>query len=111
MSIPKKVREQLRERAGAACEICGSFGATNAHHRRNRSQVGKDVLSNLMLLCGSGTTGCHGRVTTRPAWSVESGYTIHGTVADPATVPLIYRGRLVLLDNYGDVIEQEVPWT
>ncbi len=85
--IPPKVREALRERAGGCCEICG-LPANNAHHRRNQSQGGLDVLSNLMLLCGSGTTGCHGTVTMNPNWAEAHGYTIKGTQVSPSLVPV-----------------------
>lgn len=106
MSIPTKIREALKERADGCCEICGVGGATNAHHRRNKSQGGPDVLSNLMLLCGSGTTGCHGKVTGYPQWATSRGYTIQGRVDGeaPETVPVDIRGRRSLLDDDGSVV-------
>ena len=64
MTIPVKVRKQLHDRAQDSCEMCGKYGANNAHHRQARSQGGDDVLSNLLLLCGSGIHGCHGFITT-----------------------------------------------
>jgi len=85
--IPQRVRDALRERAGGCCEICG-LPANNAHHRRNQSQGGEDVLSNLMLVCGSGTTGCHGTITRNPNWAEDRGYTIKGSQAVPAHVPV-----------------------
>lgn len=94
MTIPKKVREALRERSSGypeygRCEICG-FQATNAHHRRNKSQGGRDVLSNLLMLCGSGTTGHHGDVTMHPEWAARCGYTIRN--GEDTTKPvLLYR--------------------
>lgn len=66
MTVSAKTRAALRERAHSCCEACGKPGATNAHHRINRSQGGPDTLSNLLLLCGSGTMGCHGWVTQNP---------------------------------------------
>lgn len=108
MSIPKKVREQLHKRAGSRCEICGrpycnGRRVDNAHHRRNQSQGGPDVLSNLLLLCGSGTSGCHGDVTLHPAWAVKNGYTVHGTETPPGKVRARLRGRWVLLGDDGSV--------
>jgi HNH endonuclease len=41
------------------CAVCGAPGA-NAHHVVKRSQGGRNAIANGVLLCGSGTTGCHG---------------------------------------------------
>ena len=43
------------------CCACGR-AATNAHHvvRRGSPHFGDDVVENLVPLCGSGTSGCHG---------------------------------------------------
>lgn len=105
MSIPAKIRQALRERAGGRCEICAE-PANNAHHRRNKSQGGQDRLANLMLLCGSGTTGCHGEVTEHPGWATLCGYTIQGTVDGdaPETVPVYIRGLRSLLEDDGTVV-------
>ncbi|TDO18171.1 HNH endonuclease [Mycobacterium sp. BK086] len=110
--IPKRVRADLRERAQECCEICGAPHATNAHHRRNQSQGGLDVLSNLMLACGSGTTGCHGKITANPDWAAEMGYTVKGKVIEPADVEVwrfdITQGVRVLvkLTDDGEIIPQ-----
>lgn len=105
MSIPKKIRDALKARASIddypCCEICGRAGANNAHHRRNQSQQGGDVLSNLILCCGSGVTGCHGRITHEPEWAESLGYTIKGTQADPAEVEVVLRYGRVCLDDIG----------
>lgn len=103
------MRETLTRRSGGVCEICGSARATNWHHRKNRSQGGKDTIANALHLCGSGTTGCHGRVTENPAeaykhgWSVRSGF-------DPAETP-VYRLRswVVLNDNGTVFVPLEQP--
>lgn len=101
--IKASERETLRARSLGVCELCGAATATNFHHRKNRSQGGKNNLANALHLCGSGTTGCHGLVTQHPAdaytngWSVRSGF-------DPATVPVKRMGRWVLLDDHGCVI-------
>lgn len=106
MSIPRKVRAALHERAGDCCEICGVHGANNAHHRRNQSQGGRDTLANLLLLCGSGCTGCHGRVTLHPSWATENCYTIQGLLDGdaPETVPVLIRGERCLLEDNGSVV-------
>jgi hypothetical protein len=105
MSIPLKVRRLLREREGNVCAKCGERAANNAHHRKNRSQGGKDVLSNLLLLCGSGTTGCHGWVTENPRTSYLLGFSVKSW-GDPASTPVFYRGQLLFLDDAGNLVEK-----
>lgn len=108
MTITAATRSALKERAMHCCEVCGHHGATNAHHRVNQSQRGRDTLGNLMLLCGSGTTGCHGRITTNPKWARVCGYTVPSTF-EPCDVPVLrwsrFTGRLetVLLDDRGGI--------
>lgn len=113
MAIPAKVRAALRERSSGypeygRCEICG-MNANNAHHRRNKSQGGRDVLSNLLMLCGSGTTGHHGQVTRHPAWADKCGYTISNG-EDTAKPVLLSRHdpdremRWVVLGDDGSVV-------
>jgi hypothetical protein len=43
------------------CAVCGtSSGRLSLHHIRKHPR--DDVEGNLVMLCGSGTTGCHGAV-------------------------------------------------
>lgn len=51
-------------RAEQPCWICGGR-STNTHHIYPRGQGGDDRLENFAALCGSGTTGCHGRIEAR----------------------------------------------
>lgn len=47
--------------ANTRCAICdGNWDSL--HHVYPRGQGGDDTAVNLIALCGSGTTGCHGRV-------------------------------------------------
>jgi len=48
-----------------ACAACGRT-AGSVHHVIPRSEGGDDVAGNLLLLCGSGTTGCHGALHGSP---------------------------------------------
>jgi hypothetical protein len=71
-------RGLLYTRSGRMCERCGIQRATNAHHRRAAGR--RWDVWNLLDLCGSGTTGCHGFVTDqevalarRYGWVVLSG--------------------------------------
>jgi hypothetical protein len=51
------------------CRVCGRGGPAgigcSLHHLVPKSQLGDDVAGNLVPLCGSGTTGCHGHVENR----------------------------------------------
>jgi hypothetical protein len=101
--IPAKVRTQLHERAQGCCEICGKHGATNAHHRKNQSQGGQHVLSNLMLLCGSGTTGCHGWVTQSPRSADRLGWLVW-SYENPAEKPVrMWAFRWALFGDDGSI--------
>jgi hypothetical protein len=46
---------------GEPCAACGGPPA-NVHHviQKSAPYFGDDVIGNLLLLCGSGTSGCHG---------------------------------------------------
>lgn len=55
--------------------------AWSAHHRRPRGNGGTSdprvgSISNCLILCGSGTTGCHGWVETYRAMARDYGYLI-----------------------------------
>lgn len=58
------------QRDAMTCQRCHRGQPVTRHHRKNRSQGGKTTPANLLLLCGTGTTGCHGYVTDHPreAW-------------------------------------------
>jgi len=91
------LKAQARRRDGSTCVRCGVVVGSggNVHHRRNRGMGGSraaNVIANLVTLCGTPTSGCHGDVTLRPAaidaerfgWVLPT----NGTI-DPATVPVL----------------------
>jgi 5-methylcytosine-specific restriction endonuclease McrA len=49
------LREQVLERDGWRCQICGSFKNLQAHHTKSRSKLGNDSELNLITLCAD----CH----------------------------------------------------
>jgi hypothetical protein len=51
---------------------------------------------NVMLVCGNGTTGCHGWIETHRTLSQEAGWLV-SQYDDPATAPVMVRGRTVML--------------
>lgn len=84
-------RKILYARSERVCERCGRRRATNAHHRRAAGRVWS--AENLLDLCGSGTTGCHGFVTDQEValsreygWVVLSGH-------DPLWTPTLVSTR------------------
>lgn len=96
------------ERSAYSCEICGSAVGDrrgvdfSIHHRRPRQMGGTrwhgaSLPSNLLLACGSGTTGCHGVLESHRAGAVAAGWLVLSRT-DPATVAcLITRNRWLYL--------------
>lgn len=85
----------------APSRICLGY-AGNCHHRVNRSVGGGYSLSSLLMLCGSGTTGCHGWITVNPLLAREFGWAIRST-DDPLAHRVLYRGRWATLGDDGSV--------
>lgn len=91
--VTEKVRAAVWTRSLFCCERCGRHtpsGEGGIHHRRPRGMGGTrnpviNRVSNLMWLCGSGTTGCHGWVESHRAEAVESGWIVQGN-RNPADV-------------------------
>lgn len=113
--LERKGRALVSARDGGTCVKCRRGGAMNHDHRLNRSQGGDWSPSNGQLLCGSGTTGCHGWRTTHPRDAVIEGWAVagHSTLA-PAEWPArrwvhtkwgTLRLSWVLLDDDGGWLE------
>ena len=62
-------RIRARKLTGWPCRICDAEKADSLHHIVPKSLGGDDVSDNLVPLCGSGTTGCHGLVEARDVWA------------------------------------------
>lgn len=61
----------------------------SAHHRRPRGAGGTSNpeignVTNCLILCGSGTTGCHGWVETYRAMAEDYGYLVRSGIKTPA---------------------------
>ncbi|KFI56560.1 HNH endonuclease [Bifidobacterium callitrichos] len=90
------------------CVRCGNeldqiWGGHSLHHRIPRSHPfpGLHEPANLIHLCGSGTTGCHGWVHNHPLRSYENGWLVHMD-QDPTLIPVwSARHGWILLDNQG----------
>lgn len=108
MSITPQVRETVLARDNLACARCGCsiyLHGYSIHHRRPRGMGGSkrpetDLPANLLTLCGSGTTGCHGWVERNRGDALSAGFLLRQN-QDPEEVPVqTIRGR-VLLTNDG----------
>lgn len=100
-------RDVVRDRAGGCCELCGLVLWTpdtgwvaphSFHHRQPRGMGGSRVETHgperLLLLCGTGVSGCHGRVETRRDLAYANGWLVKRP-QDPADVPvLLHRGSM-----------------
>jgi len=90
-------RRKVLERDYYECVRCGK-GIMNSpysiHHRRLRSHPFPELheAANLITLCGSGTTGCHGWVHNHPQEAQKAGYIVRST-QNPTDIPVTYFGR------------------
>ena len=109
---PRPVCDLVDARDDHSCVRCGRslFVETGSrHHRKLRSQGGKHDVSNLILLCGSGTTGCHGWVHANPAEALRGGWYARSW-QDTLGVPVKhYKHGWVLLDDAGGFVAVPPP--
>ncbi|MEU1550276.1 HNH endonuclease [Nocardia sp. NPDC005745] len=92
-------RHIVTERCGGQCERCRAPGVT-MHHRWKRGQGGPWTPSNVIALCGSGTTGCHGWVEHNPAAAHESGLWLFNGEHDTQRQRVWLRSPWTLLDRW-----------
>lgn len=107
--FPTTIRTLVYARAGSRCERCGVYAyGGSLHHRRPRGMGGtKDPAArsaaNALLLCGTGTTGCHGWVESHRADALELGLLVRQG-HDPHDVPATIRIGRVLLGEHGEYL-------
>jgi 5-methylcytosine-specific restriction protein A len=98
-----RVRRLVAERADWRCEVCARpiTGDHSVHHRLPRGMGGSrhaviNSPANLLLLCGSGTTGCHGWIESHRETAYALGLLVHRGHS-PAEVPVhTIHGRVLL---------------
>jgi hypothetical protein len=94
-------RALVAQRDGGRCVRCAA-PATQIHHRRSRGMAGTSDAAinspaNLLTLCGSGTTGCHGWVESNRREAEIEGYIVRHGARSPGTVlvrvftPLVFQ--------------------
>jgi hypothetical protein len=93
------------------CQWCGRHVRTETgwyslQHRRARGMGGTrrsetDQPANLLLVCGTGTTECHGWIESQPAQAIARGFRI-AAGATPARIPYVdWTGREWILTDDG----------
>jgi hypothetical protein len=105
-----EVRRLVYERDGGRCVACGAR-TEQIQHRVARGMGGRRSVeadawvnspASLVLLCGSGTTGCHGWVEAHPAVAVGLGFRVSTNGSQrPDEVPVLTRLGWVELDIAG----------
>ena len=106
----REVRELVFKRDRWRCVRCGrhlpAYGA-NLQHRKPRGMGGThdpsvNQAANLIPVCGTGTTGCHGWIETHREEAHANGWSIPWW-ENPETVPVTYwDGRAYTLNNEGE---------
>ena len=102
--MPSDVRALVIERDGHACRRCGTSlpagRGGSVHHRIPRGMGGtrwEGIHSPalLVLLCGDGTTGCHGWIERHRAAALRLGWLLSRQLfgIDPADVPMRWPDR------------------
>ena len=92
------------ERDKYRCVRCARDIDGGSRHHRQLRRFGDHSAANLVLLCGSGTTGCHGWVHANPALAYATGLMIHSW-HDPASVPARYWSGWFILTIEGRKME------
>lgn len=96
----------VRQRDSYRCVRCGKSPADavlSTQHRQARGMGGTrrasvNAPSNLITLCGTGTTGCHGWVEAHPVEARANGWAV-ASWDNPATTPVLTPRGWVLLDD------------
>lgn len=86
------------------CARCGHQAQGGSRHHRQLRRHGDHSPANLVLVCGSGTTGCHGWAHGNPAEAYKTGWLVHSW-HNPEHVPIQVAGSRgstwALLDRAG----------
>lgn len=113
--FPKGVRATIDSRSGGICEVqtAACIGhASQRHHRRPRgsggtSQAWVNRAGNGLAVCEV----CHRWIESNRAAATEFGWLVPMNQAwKSVEVPVLYRHQLVLLDDFGGVLTQGVPF-
>jgi hypothetical protein len=100
LGVSKETRTAVLARSNHRCEKCGLMLAQgffySIHHRTPRGMGGTrekrlNLPSNLVAICGSGTTGCHGWIESHRSEAEDEGWLV-SRYQESAEVPLFIYG-------------------
>lgn len=109
MAFTLKVRDAIRLRASGHCERCGVSVVdrpASIHHRRPRGMGGSkshewETPECGVVLCGTGTTGCHGYVESHRTEAAEQGWLVpRRDPRHPRDVPVFADGVWYLVTPF-----------
>lgn len=118
--VPEAMAQGVDNREGHRCLKCGRHmidppvGGFSRHHRMRRRDGGNSY-ENLVLVCGSGSTGCHGELHSKPRQAISLGLILPANFApplDPAIFPVrTHTGHWKMLDPggfYGETVPESL---
>ncbi|WP_072689335.1 HNH endonuclease [Rhodococcus marinonascens] len=110
--FPAKVRNLIDNRADGACEVCGRAFWDVIHHRRPRRSGGSRKESTNRASNGIGVCSrCHDVIESRREDSTRDGLLISQfDHRKPAEIGAELRYGRVLLDDFGGIHDQQVPF-
>lgn len=112
-AVPPETVEVVWVRDKGRCARCGRrlvreqrVWGWSLSHRLPRGMGGSRAAfinepGNLNLLCGSGTTGCHGHIERNRAEAYDAGFLVRSGIRLPADTPIDHflYGRVLLNDD------------
>ena len=109
MSEPtRRTCDLVDARDGYQCVRCGKsvyeclFFSRHHRHMRSHPFKGLHLPANVILLCGSCDSGCHGWVHQHPREAMGNGWLVSGFNDHPEQVPILtHLHGWVLIDNQG----------
>lgn len=111
-----KAEQAAISRDGDTCLRCGrnlQGWPASLHHRKLKGRkvppAEYDLVENLVVLCGTGTTGCHGWAHHNRAEAQQSGWIVNSW-DDPASKYLLdLRNHMIILLSDGGMVVDSLP--
>lgn len=103
--FPPVVLGIVHNRSAWVCELCGLSRAAEHHHRRPRGQGStKRPDSSTAAACLHVCRPCHRLAEHERNLATTCGWLV-SQYDSPVSVPVVYRGRRVVLDDLGNIQE------